>query len=189
MTEQNLIRTMEGLDYSFVDNRYQTDDGCIVDIGCLNWDWSNMFLKNKRVIGVDPQEKNIPEGAELFSGVIGPFNGRCNIYGVGEGATLNGDTDGYEIEMVSWKTFCQKFNINNISILKINIEGAEYPLLNSMETDDFEKIDQIAISFHNWLYPKQCKLTEASIFLLETNGFKVQKIQEQYNWWLATKIL
>jgi len=34
--------------------------------------------------------------------------------------------------MISWKNFCKLYNIDKISILKINIEGGEYPLLNSI---------------------------------------------------------
>ena len=47
-----LIQTMDGFDYSTVNNRCLFDDGVIVDVGCLNWDWSNFFLGKKRVVGI-----------------------------------------------------------------------------------------------------------------------------------------
>ena len=42
--------------------------------------------------------------------------------------------------MLSWKTFCERFNIDNVSILKINIEGSEYSFLDSLDETDFSKI-------------------------------------------------
>ncbi len=72
-------------------------------------------------------------------------------------------------------------------MLKINIEGAEYPLLHSMTVSDFAKIDQIAVSFHDWMDSEQSDLKYASIKLLEKAGFKVESIYPQWGWYLARK--
>ena len=50
--------------------RVWSHKGAIVDLGCLGWDWSKCFLGKKRVIGADPNESIIPEGAELYNGFI-----------------------------------------------------------------------------------------------------------------------
>ena len=63
-------------------------------------------------------------------------------------------TSTIEIQMLDWKTFCNKFEIDKVSVLKLNIEGSEYPLLHSMDSEDFSKINQIAVSFHDWMNPK-----------------------------------
>ncbi len=54
-------------------------------------------------------------------------------------------------EVLSWKDFKKKFAINSISILKINIEGSEWDLIDCFDDEDFYEIDQICVSFHYWL--------------------------------------
>ena len=75
---KNLIQTEDGQDYSRVDIRCFRHDGVIVDVGCLDWNWSKMFIGKKRVIGIDPQEKPI-KGVELFKGFLGPCDGTYMI--------------------------------------------------------------------------------------------------------------
>jgi FkbM family methyltransferase len=184
------IQTIPGNNHSKVLRRVLYNVGDVVDLGCYGWDWSNSFIGKKRVIGVDPIEDNIPENAELFKGVLGATNGKVEMYLNDIGSTLISNDASLElkiVDMIDWKTFCKMFNINKISVLKINIEGAEYDLLNSMDLDDFNNIDQIAISFHDWLVPEWKNLTDASLLLLKNNGFKLVKIYEPWNWYLAYK--
>jgi hypothetical protein len=95
--------------------------------------------------------------------------------------------DGEEVKVKTWKNFCKEFSINKISLLKINIEGAEYDLLDSFDNQDFENIDQIAISFHDWMIPEWKSKTEKSLSVLESKNFSLQKINNPWNWFLATK--
>ncbi len=196
-----LIRTISGeehyLDYTLVDKRYENHDGVIVDVGCLGWEWCRIFLGNKRVIGIDPQGYPI-ENTEFFKGILGPFDGIARLeeqkldnFGTGvdgnfgSPAKVSGNNEGDLFDVISWKSLCKKFNIDQVSILKINIEGMEYPLLNSMDVNDYSKIDQIAISFHDFWYPEQKLLAQSSIKLLESVGFTVTSIWPQWGWWLA----
>jgi hypothetical protein len=54
-----------------------------------------------------------------------------------------------------------------------------------MDSDDFSKINQIAISFHDWMNPKWRNLTKSSLQLLRDSGFDVITIYEPYGWYLA----
>jgi len=185
----NLIQSMPGHSYSTFDDKAFNHDGCIVDLGCVHWDWSNIFIGKKRVIGADPFETTIPEGFDLFQGVVGPFNGSIAMTYAHDASaiSINSTTEDSKLfPMYSWKTFCKKFNIDNISILKMNIEGSEYSLLNSMDADDFAKIDQLIVSFHDWLVPEWINQTLASTYLLEQNGFTVTNIGP-YNWCIALR--
>ena len=47
MNNWNIIRTIPEWDYSSVDARCLTHDGDIIDLGCLDWDWSNFFIGKK----------------------------------------------------------------------------------------------------------------------------------------------
>jgi len=185
----NLIQSIPGQSYSTFDDRAFDHDGCIVDLGCKHWDWSNIFIGKKRVIGADPFETTTPEGCELFQGVVGPFNGIVSMDSNHDASAISTDAfngEGINAHMYSWKHFVKAFNIDSISILKMNIEGSEYSLLNSMDVTDFAKIDQLVVSFHDWLTPEWSIQTLAAIHLLSLNGFKVENIGP-YQWHLCRR--
>lgn len=186
--KNNLIQTIRGRDYSTIDSRALNHNGCIVDLGCLKWDWSSFFIGKKRIIGVDPFENEM-DGVELFKGLIDIYDGKTLIKHNDYSSTIFSDNkNGIECPVLSWKSFCKLYNIDKISILKINIEGGEYSLLNSLSVKDFEKIDQIAISFHDRKNPDWIKLTKLSLQLLQNMEFEVIKINNKWNWHLARKI-
>jgi len=186
-----LGETIEGKAWSTFDWNSLFDEGCIVDLGCLYWDWSNYWIGVKRVIGVDPFENSVPEGAELFKGVVGPVD--CKIAMTKpngneiEGIVNYDSGSGTQFDMLSWKTFCQRFNIGEVSILKINIEGSEYSFLDSLDESDFSKINQIVISFHDWLNSDYRDLTKNSIDLLRNHGYTVISTYFPYGWYLCVK--
>ncbi len=184
--KETLIQTIDGWDYSTVSDRCLIDDGDIVDIGCLNWDWSNFFLGKKRVIGVDPFENKIPF-TEIYKGVIGNYNGVTKMKNEGIASSMINQDEGEEVQVKTWKDFCNEYNINKISVLKINIEGAEYDLLDSLSDEDYDNIDQIAISFHDWMEPSWKPKTEKAIELLKSKNYKIQKINKDWGWYLALK--
>jgi hypothetical protein len=188
-----LIRTNIN-DWTTVDDRCLKHDGVIVDLGCLGWDWSAYFFGKKRVIGVDPFEvkTHYCREGELYSGLIVPFN--CEMHITFHGLCTSPydahiyDPSLYNVKTgMSWKVFCQAYGIDSISVLKINIEGGEYPLLHSMDSNDFAQIDQIAVSFHDWQKPEWKNLTRASMNLLISEGFDALQINKEYNWWLFRK--
>jgi hypothetical protein len=184
----NLIQTIIGENYSRIDDRAFVHNGCIIDLGCIRWNWSQLFIGKKRVIGVDPFENEVPEGAELFKGVVGSFDGLIKMTREGDASRISiSDSDSGEwITSISWKSFCSKFDITDIAILKMNIEGAEFPLLHSMDSEDFSKIDQIIVSFHDWMNPSWKSLTDASMYMLNQHGFKIQNIGP-YGWHMGCK--
>jgi hypothetical protein len=185
-SDDNFIQTIQNFDWSTVHSRVLTHEGTIVDVGCLFWDWSSYFIGKKRVIGVDPFEVEI-EGAEIFNGLIGSFDGKTLISDEGAGSSVfsNNKENLIEYPVLSWKTFCKSYNIDNISILKLNIEGGEYSLLNSLDIEDYKKIDQIVISFHDWYHPNWVELTNSALQLLQNNKFEIVKINRDFNWYLA----
>jgi len=186
-----VIHTIDVRDYSRVLKRALNNDGAIVDVGCYTWDWSQFFIGKKRVIGVDPIENTIPEGAELFKGAISSVNGNALMNVDDVKSTIISkyvdSNNALKVELLTWKTFCNNYNIDKISVLKVNIEGSEYELLNSMTLEDLDKIDQIAISFHDWLVPEWRNLTEMALTKLKNAGFNLIKINESWNWYLAFK--
>lgn len=186
MEKYNLFETIPGQDYSRVEQRCLQHNGCIVDIGCLDWDWCNFFIGKKRVIGIDPFETQ-RENTELFKGVIGTYNGSTIMQNIGIASSMINQESGEEVVVKTWKTFIQEYNIEKISVLKVNIEGAEYDLLNSMDNTDFDNIDQIAISFHDWLVPEWREKTWDAIRLLISKNYMLDKINDSWGWYLFIK--
>lgn len=187
-----LINMIDNWNFTQIDDCALLDSGCIVDVGCASWNWSKFFIGKKRVIGIDPYESSI-EGAEFFNGLLGPVNGQVKIYRNGGESTTIGsmdldNTNDYRtFEMLNWKTFCKQFNVESVSVLKINIEGGEYSLLMSMDKSDFSKINQIAVSFHDFENSELEESTKTIIQYLENNGYSHKIIDETYNWHLFIK--
>lgn len=89
--------------------------------------------------------------------------------------------------MLTWNDFKSNYKIQSIAILKINIEGAEWDLLDSF--DDFD-IDQICVSFHNFL-PKfnndtYIQRTKTIVAKLVENNYQVIDLGI-YGWKLFLK--
>jgi len=61
---------------------------------------------------------------------------------------------GYKVEEVvvpttTLKRFVQQENLTNIDLIKIDIEGAEYDLIESLEDEIFEAVDKFMIEWHS----------------------------------------
>jgi len=57
------------------------------------------------------------------------------------------------IEIKSFNEFIEIYNIENIDLAKINIEGAEYDLLDSIiEAKNITKIKNIQVQFHDFIF-------------------------------------
>jgi autotransporter strand-loop-strand O-heptosyltransferase len=185
--QEIFIQTIPFTYWTTIHSRALTHDGDIVDLGCLHWDWCNSLIGKKRIIGVDPIETTVPEGTTLYKGVIGDSDTRIFININGDATSIVTEETPLQVEMLSWKTFCKRYNINNVSVLKINIEGGEYDVLNSMDSDDFSKIDQIAISFHDWIHPEWKDKTENALDKLRKMGYTILSTQLNWGWYLAYK--
>jgi FkbM family methyltransferase len=62
------------------------------------------------------------------------------------------DSKSEDIKVVSASSFFNKHNINNIDLIKINIEGSEYDLLENLIKSNFiTKIKNIQVQFHDFV--------------------------------------
>jgi hypothetical protein len=175
------FETIQGQPHSTVNSRVWAHEGAVVDLGCRDWDWSGAFIGKKRVIGVDPDKRvtAIP-GTELHQSLIGPYDGVVAFRGE---TTMAAPADGPQSAIWSWKRFAKAaIGPQGISILKINIEAGEYPLLISMDEQDFSQIDQIAVSFHHFAWPGRAKATRALVGYLEDAGYTSRSIYEPLGW-------
>lgn len=178
------LHTIQNTPWSIVDNRCWAHSGCIVDLGCLSWDWSKIFIGKKRVIGVDPQEQDI-SNATLFKGAIAPQTGVAALNTTGIAAQLVPASTGFPT--LTWPDFVARYCIQDIAILKINIEGGEYDLIPALTADDFLRIDQIAVSFHHFVNPAWYPKTEQCLQILAQHGYAIRSLLEVCGWYLCVK--
>ena len=180
---EEFFETIPGQPHSTVHARVWEHPGVVIDLGCRGWDWSGAFIGKKRVIGVDPDKRvtAIP-GTELHQSLIGPYDGVVSFLGE---TTTDAPADGPQNAIWSWKRFVRAaIDKRGVAVLKINIEGGEWPLLASMDHDDFAQIDQLAVSFHHFVWPGMFRTTHALINLLESHGYTARQIYAPLGWYL-----
>lgn len=184
-----LFRTIPQADYSTLDERVWAHPGPVVDLGCDPWDWSAIFVGKKRLIGADPFASEIP-GTELYKGVIGTAQGNTTITRQGDSSNiLFPGPQSVPTPMCTWRDFLKTYQIDQIAALKINIEGSEYALLHGMDEEDFSKIDQIAVSFHHFVWPAFRSATDEALARLRHIGgyTEIKSINQPWCWYLCTR--
>lgn len=180
---EEFFETLPGQPHSTVNSRVWAHPGAVVDVGCAGWDWCGVFLGKKRVVGLDP-DLSVPKvpGADLLQTQIGPYNGVVSFCG---STSVDAPACAPQSSIWTWKRFVHAaIDSKGIAVLKINAEGAEWPLLASMDESDFESIDQIAVSFHDFVWPGMAKSTKALVSLLESYGYTSRHIYPPLGWYL-----
>jgi len=166
--------TIKNTPWSVFDDRAWAHPGTIVDLGCGTWNWSEMFIGKKHVVGADPYGSPRP-GVVFFKGCVEAFTGVAGMGFNGEDSSLRTATNAETLQLptLSWRHFLNYGGILSVAILKVNIEGSEWSLLNSMSETDFEIIDQITVGFHDFLWPDMRKATESTLQYLRSVGYDV----------------
>lgn len=77
-----------------------------------------------------------------------------------------------KVKAVSFKNLINK--IGEIDFLKLDCEGGEYEILESLSKKEFEKIKKISMEYHNYEDKKGEDIAE----ILKKNGFKIRFIRD-----------
>lgn len=162
--------------------------GSVVDLGCLTWDWSSRFFGTKRVIGADPFETDPRvEGVELFQGVVTVVRGRVQISREGTGSSTHSSSNVIvEVPAITLGDLLERHQVTDIAALKINTEGSEYELLINLSEPLISKIDQIAVSFHDFVGIGSARSVAAVLDYLR-NWYDVVMIDGRWSWYLCVK--
>lgn len=79
------------------------------------------------------------------------------------------------VPAISLKTFIKENKIDKISLIKIDIEGAEYEIIDELEDEVFDVIDAFLIEYHDNNNQKVKKLINKLI----SKGFDIDQIRDQ----------
>lgn len=133
-----------------------------------------------------------------YDGTIDYYKKKINgIHGILNRGDEYGDEVLENMECQTIKTLCNKLNLTNIDIVKIDVEGATYEILKSMK-DILQTIKIMHIETESYEFFKGQKLHDEVVKLLNTNNFTmlnmtsvdIEKGKEQHDSvWINNKIL
>jgi len=165
------------------EDRLRSVPGPVLDIGCLKWDWSRRFAGKREVIGVDPFEQNRPEWAELIQACVSISDGSVAISsGLGLGNTCMINDAQKIVPAISFQRLIHTYRP---AIVKLNVEGAEYPLLMAVH---HPVSDQLVVAFHD--QNRRSTTSTISAFATEcvlnylSNWYDVKRICSKWEWYL-----
>ncbi|MBU2527228.1 MAG: FkbM family methyltransferase [Bacteroidetes bacterium] len=120
------------------------------------------------------KQKNNFESANPFNAAISDKTGTLwmelsDNYRTGR---TNEHKKGVEVNSYSMDDFVKNHNITKIDFLKVNIEGAEFEMVDGMK-NTIGIIDNIAISCHDFLNARDENITSKVKTFLISNGFEV----------------
>lgn len=85
---------------------------------------------------------------------------------------VNKDARGVQVEATTLDQFITDHQLDRIALLKVNIEGAEYDMMDGMDKT-IDRIDNVAISCHDFLYGGGTKIQDKVVGYLEKHGFEI----------------
>jgi FkbM family methyltransferase len=171
------------------------DPPSLVDLGANVGKFAAEFLASypsARVVLVegDPYLNDVLKGTfrdtpnvQLYQGLVGPeskSNASFFLSEIPEGNSvvrrfceLWGTQPAREIqvEMISLQNLLELAGIERVDLLKVDIEGSEWDLLEGFSVELAAAVDQLSVEFHDFLDPTQRARTERCIARLERLGY------------------
>jgi FkbM family methyltransferase len=149
-----------------------SEDSVVIDAGCsYQADFSLSLMKRHgvRAFGIDPTRKHqdaleriagqhpgrfshMPWAIAAADGTLTFHESRINESGSlfeDHVNVLSDDTTRYDVEAVSLGTLISRLHLERVDILKLDLEGAEYDLLERLTARDLEPFRQLFIEFHH----------------------------------------
>lgn len=85
----------------------------------------------------------------------------------------------FDAECYTLQNIMARLGHESVSVLKMDIEGAEYPVIaNLIETGAIDRIDQLLIEFHHWQPEIGIDPTQKALASLEAAGLKVHWVSK-----------
>lgn len=142
----------------------------VVDIG-FNYglfSTTSMIKKPSRIIGFEPNPKLVKifkdnfkdETIEVYNYAVSDVDKKVTFYENGDSAMssikenvhVENRTDEIQIDAIGINTIFNSFNLERIDYLKVDCEGSEFEIFDSMSEDFLStKIRKTAIEFHNFV--------------------------------------
>lgn len=168
----------------------------IVDVGCAHDpDFSIHIINthNAKCFGVDPTRKHFPALKQVEQKYKGKFEHLPFAVGANAGKltfheskindsgsllsdhsnVMKDDIISYDVDVLSIKELKAKVGAEHIDILKLDLEGAEYQLLEDIQAKHLDGINQIFVEFHHHCIKKySIQDTNKYVKKIESLGFQ-----------------
>ena len=175
------------------------EDSIVFDLGGYEGEWAgNIFCMYGASIYIfEPHEP-------YFKNIKNKFlhNKKIQIFQIGLSKTIQtrklaiadnsssifmDSENSVDIKLVSANIFFNEYQIRIIDLMKINIEGGEYDLLEHLiETGDVEKIKNIQVQFHDFVPDAENRMKSIQADLCRTHELTYQYEFVWENWKLKT---
>jgi len=170
-------------------------DSKVLDIGCgFKAEFSCHLIEKYglKSYGIDPTRKHrvyLKQIEEKYAGLfkhveiaISKNNSELTFYETQENESgsllsdhqniINDTVISYPVVSKNIQTLIADLGLNQVSLIKIDIEGAEYGLLDVVTADTFNKVEQIFIEFHHHAFKKyKRKHTRRIVRKIENIGY------------------
>jgi FkbM family methyltransferase len=172
-------------EHTFFDE-YFNDEIVIIDFGACKGDFTTQMDKQykvKQAILVEASLKNFSQIPQkdtyvLYNRIVSKNQNQTVEFYEDENSPYNGSTmfnyfNGikHEILTITLDEIIKENNITKIDLLKVDIEGSEYDLLNNIQDETYSKINQITVEFHDFLDKNLIPETKKIIEKLNSLGF------------------
>lgn len=187
--------------YALADNknlRFEYDlnsDSIVFDLGGYEGQWAsdiyskyncNIYIFEPVVEYANQISKRFENNKKIkvFAYGLSDNNSKAKISLLADSSSLfKTDNNSQEIELISFLDFVSENKIINIDLIKINIEGGEFPLLESIVNSDYvNKINNYQIQFHDFVEDadKRMKAIQTNLSRTHKLTYQVEFIWE--NW-------
>jgi FkbM family methyltransferase len=170
-------------------------DSVVLDLGGYQGQWaSDLFSRMPcqiSIFEVVPSFANNIEArfakndmVQVYSFGLGDSTREETIHLNDDGSSLFRDTgNAQKIQIVDVKQWFEEHDIDRVALMKINIEGAEYELLERMiETGLIERVDNLQIQFHHWVLDAKARMQAIRDKLAGTHEPTYQYLFIWENW-------
>lgn len=152
-------------------------DGIVVDLGMNHGRFATEMVARygSRIVGAEPASdlfSALPaseriQGAEV---AVGGHDGVAylSVGGDHDASILGDSSDGVvEVDSVTLATFLERHEVGRVELLKIDIEGAEIPMFENTSDVVLDRISQMTVEFHDFLYPELKQPVAATLARLD----------------------
>lgn len=164
-------------------------DGCgvVIDAGANIGLWSKYILSRnpKQVYCLEPNQKAlrdltenmrenhnviiVPKAISTSDGTIKFYEDRNSLI---SSIFPSGDGHEIEVESITFQTFLNDYKVETVDLFKMDIEGAEFSIIDSFGKNEFEKIDSFLIEYHEWNGGSKQQLVDKLISF----GYHIQEL-------------
>lgn len=130
---------------------------------------NNTFIVNAAICSEHRDDKEISFVAAINDGSIGSFVFDESSIALAKSENI---IQRFNVSTIKISDIFEKYNVEKIDLLKVDIEGAEWELLESLDELLLNKINQISVEFHDFIDPTKKNSTKEVVKRLKSFGYK-----------------